>query len=234
LPKSPQQDYSVIRPETGHTSVLAAMGAGEVRDKKNIRLQIRGSFHSLLDNPTGYVEGAEITSFDTEFNWLTEEDKLQLEKFTLFNIAALVPMKSWQKPVSWRFNLGIDRMPLNTTDTTLAFITSGSAGVSVKYAGVIYFALGDVEVNASKRYSKGYSTLLGWSGGLVYPFGLGQLKLEYQDIGSFGGADVDRVRTRAGVNFNLSRGLALQFDYEMSEYGGFEVDEWGVKVNFYF
>ena len=69
---------------------------------------------------------------------------------------------------------------------------------------------------------------------MVYPFGLGQLKLEYQDVASFGGADVDRVRTRAGVNFNLSRGVGLEFDYEKLDYGVFDVDEWGVKVNFYF
>ena len=234
LPKSPKQDYSGIEPEKGHDSVLAAIGAGEVRDKRNIRFQIRGSFHSLLDDPTGYLAGAEITSFDTELDWLTEDEKLQLEKFTFFKIAALAPIKRWQKPISWRFNISVDRTPINTTDTTLAFITSGSAGGSVKLAEVIYFALADVEINASKRYAKGYSSLLGWSGGLVYAFGFGQLKLEYQSSDSFAGADIERVRKSAAVNFNFSRELAVQFGYEEEGFRLFEVDEWGVKVNYYF
>ena len=104
----------------------------------------------------------------------------------------------------------------------------------MQLAEVIYFALADVEINASKRYAKGYSSLLSWSGGLVYAFGLGQLKLEYQNSDSFAGAGIERVRKSAAVNFNLSREYSLQFDYEVLDFGVFDVDEWGVKVNVYF
>ena len=60
------------------------------------------------------------------------------------------------------------------------------------------------------------------------------LKSEYQDVGSVAGADIDRVKKIAAVNFNLSREFSLLFDYEVLDYGVFDVDEWGVKVNFYF
>jgi len=234
LPKSPKQVYTAIRPETGHASVLASIGLGEVRDKKNIRLQLRPAFHGLLDDPTGYVEGAEISALDTRLNWLTQKDELQIEKITFVNVTALVPVKSWQKTLSWRLSVGLDRTPLNLTRTTLAFLTSGSVGVSAKLADLIFFALADVEVNASKRYTKGYSTLFGWSSGVMYPFGFGQLKLEYQDVGSFGGAEIDRVTSSIDVNFNISRGMSLRVGYEAVDYGGFNADEWGVGVNFYF
>lgn len=234
LPETVSPEYEAQTPESGHDSVLAAVGGGEIRGHDVIQLQLRGSFHSLLDDPAGYVTGAEITSFDTRVSWSREKNKLQLEHFTFLSVTALAPMKSWNKPLSWKANISVERTALNATDSALAFVTSGGAGATVKLGEVFAFAMADFEINLSGLYAENYSLMTGASAGLYYPFGTGQLKLSYQDMSATMGQDVDRTRQEAGLAFNISREMAVQFGYEKTDYGVFESDQWLGKVNWYY
>lgn len=234
LPETRKIPYVSESQENGHSSVQVTLGIGENRDNRNLMMGWRPSFHSLLDDPTGYVRGAEIIALDTQLSWLKQQEKLQLEKLRFFNIVSLSPKKDWNKPMSWKINIALERTPLNKTATTLAFITSAGIGVSKQWSDIIFYALADFEINTSKHYDKGHSLLFGWSGGLVYPFQLGQLKLEFEDVGSFAGTDIERATSLAAVNFNISREFSVQFGYELVEYEFFEVDKWGGQVNLYF
>jgi len=73
-------------------------------------LRFRPAFHDLLDDPRGYVHGAKIDFLSFDARYFYDESKfesgLELERFSVIDIAALNPRNQFFKPLSWQVQVG--------------------------------------------------------------------------------------------------------------------------------
>ncbi|MBL4711763.1 MAG: DUF4105 domain-containing protein [Gammaproteobacteria bacterium] len=232
-------------PEKGHDSFRVAAGLGGQNDRQYLDIQIRPAFHDLIDAPQSFIDGAAINVFDFRFKWFTgagSKDKannnvnsnLRLESLSFINVTSLNPVKQWITPVSWLFDIRLDRTQLSDKQSVRNFIGRGGAGLSFKWQGLMPFALLIAEGNVSSSYLKGYSLLLGGQAGFYLNSKAGQFMLSYEIDDAVAGFELDRDITQLQWQYNLQVNHALRLRYKRIQYDFYDDDDWSVVYNYYF
>ncbi|HHJ35438.1 MAG TPA: DUF4105 domain-containing protein [Gammaproteobacteria bacterium] len=230
-------DVRRVSPEKGHESTRIAAGYGEQNSRQYIDLRFRPAFHDLLDAPQGYIDGAAINIFDIRLKGFTEKssgDRLRLESLRFLNITSLSPLSQWQTPVSWLFDIRLDRTQLRRSKSVRNFTGRGGVGVSIKQKAFMPFALLMGEWNLSSGYRKGYSMLLGLQTGLYFNYKTSQFELSYEKDVSMAGFDLDKDILRGQWQYNLQVNHAIRLQYKRIAYDFFDDDDWSVSYHYYF
>lgn len=97
--------------------------------------EIRPAYHDVTDPVEGFIPGAEISFFDTKFNW-SERDGVKLEDFTMIRILSLLPIDSLFSPFSWRASFEAKRSqfverPAPTLDVSLGYSVDLEDGILI-------------------------------------------------------------------------------------------------------
>jgi hypothetical protein len=69
----------------------------------------RFALHDLLDPSTGYPSGAQIEFLNTRARYLWASSQLSLEELTFFRVTSLSPFSSFNRDLSFRVQLGIEK-----------------------------------------------------------------------------------------------------------------------------
>ncbi|PCI09210.1 MAG: hypothetical protein COB77_00445 [Gammaproteobacteria bacterium] len=230
-------------PEKGHNSLRVSAGYGEQNNKQYVDIQFRPAFHDLLDAPQGFIDGAAINVFDFRFKWFTGFDddaasdarsNLRLESLSLINVTSLNPVKQWITPISWLFDIRLDRTQLSDTQSVRNFISRGGVGLSFKWQRLMPFVLFVGEGNFSSSYAKGYSLLLGAHVGFYYNHDANQFMLSYEVDNAVAGFELDRNITQVQWQYNLQVNHAVRLHYKHTSYDFYDDEDWSVVYNYYF
>jgi hypothetical protein len=98
-----------VRPDEGHRSARAGIGFGRDHGRNFLEIDLRPTYHGLMDDENGYVRGAQTEFFHTRLRLYEAESKVRVEEFTPISIISLSPRDEFFKPISWKAGIGWQR-----------------------------------------------------------------------------------------------------------------------------
>jgi len=197
-----------IAPEKGHDTLLAGITGGQTDGTGFTDLRLRTSYHDLLDDPDGYLNGAAINIGELQLR-KRESDSLQIEMLNFVDINSHAPQNLFFQPITWRIRAGFDRV-YSETDDALVPRLNGGAGITRLIDSEDFWyamAVARVEYNPllESNFAAGAGGLLG---SLFYlPFGTLQLEGEYYRFSDGN----ERADLKLIHNLPLGKNDALRF-----------------------
>lgn len=136
------QDAPIPRPfapERGHPSRMLGLGGGHVAGESDFaELQLRLSYHDLLDRQAGYSKGASLNMGD--FRWRTTHGITRLQQADIVEITSLAPRDDFHQPVSWMVRGGAERLH-EAADAPLVAHVTGGGGATYSLGDVVQVSL---------------------------------------------------------------------------------------------
>ncbi|KAF0191965.1 MAG: hypothetical protein FD165_1299 [Gammaproteobacteria bacterium] len=151
-------DVPGVRPDQGHRTRRADVGAGTTDHQAYQELAIRPAYHDLLDADGGYQRGAEIRFFDLTLRFNDHANTLRLEDFTPVGIVSLTPRNRFTKSVSWVVAGHVTRSRLAPGVEPLIFRLDGGAGLSATTNhGALWYGLFASSLDVSGHLDKDFA-----------------------------------------------------------------------------
>lgn len=115
-------------PLTGHLSQRMTFGMehqSQTKSENRMRLGVKAAYHDQYDYELGYLPGAFINFFDTQF--LVSDETISLDRFSLIDIRSYAIQNALTSPISWQVQLGGRRLFENKM---FAYLKTG-AGMTI-------------------------------------------------------------------------------------------------------
>lgn len=199
-------------PEKGHGTQMITVGGGQ-RDAAGFgEIGYRLTYHDLIDNPQGFLKGAQIEGLDLRLRH-SEDDSLSLESLDLINIRSLSPRNAFVKPLSWFVQAGLEQAQVYEDRDLVGFV-QGGAGLSWRWQGLQPYVLASARIEHADGYKPFIELGGGGSAGLLWYSDAVQLNAGAEGV-YFANGEY-RWRTQAGLNIPLGQenGLRLQWQQD--------------------
>ncbi|MGA9031179.1 MAG: DUF4105 domain-containing protein [Sulfuricaulis sp.] len=170
-PQQPEVPVPAVRPDQGHKTSRLALGAGSRGGRQFGEIDLRPTYHDLMDDDGGYTRGAQIEFFNMRFRHYRDDDSLRLEEFTPLNIVSLSPRDDFFTPVSWKINVGWTRKHFSDDDEPLVFRANAGPGLAFNMPGShdghsVYYGFVEAALDVGKSFDQDYALgagpTLGW------------------------------------------------------------------------
>ncbi len=157
-----------VRPDLGHRSNRFAIGSGMKKGDVFVEMRLRPAYHHLMDNDSGFVEGAHLVFADVGARFYPEDNKLSLESLDIIDIFSLSPRDEIFHPISWKVKTGLSRITARDGDDHLVYGLNPGGGFAYKSdeLGLMYWML-ETNLYAGGILEKNYALGAGGSAGLV-------------------------------------------------------------------
>ncbi|MCP4832904.1 MAG: DUF4105 domain-containing protein [Gammaproteobacteria bacterium] len=221
-----------ISPLDGHATMMASAGAGVEDDKWYSDIELRLSYHDLLDNLAGFPRDTSLNMGRFILRY-RENDGLQLQRLDILEITSVPPRDHFYKPLSWQTSLGFDRQWTNGDDE-LTFQGNGGVGLSYKtvFDGRIVTMLrGRAEYNDGFNDGK-VDVAAGGSIAYLRQGVVGNTMLLAETLHFVGGTDRQLLEIRQ--NFVLTRNNAIRLHFKRSIDESSGINEAGLYYRVYF
>jgi hypothetical protein len=224
------------RPESGHSSSKVAVGAGVRRGEGYAELELRLALHSLLDPDQGYLRGSQIQFLDTVLDYRLPAEAVRLRSLHLVDIFSITPRDVFFQPMSWKVNTGLDTEVLgNGRDFLLYRLNAGGGFAVSSWHGGIWYALGEIDLNAAAQLRAGFSAGPGLEfGALEQITDWWKLHLSASGFLYRLGDDRTAFKVSAGQNFRLTQNNSLSAIYGVQFVNRHRVGDGRVLWNYYF
>lgn len=207
-----------VKPDEGHRSSRITMGAGNQGGRNFQEMQLRATYHDLMDGEEGYVHGAEIEFFSMALRRYGSSGT-RLERFTPVNILSLAPRDEFFHSPSWKVSGGWQRVLASNGSEPLAWVLDGGVGGawSNSQNSALSYVFLDVSTRYSNALSKGYALGVGGSVGSYIDLGATWRIHPYLKVMSYFSGQQDNT-SAVGVQQRvaLSRNMALRVDVARS------------------
>ncbi len=252
LGKPETSEYRVpapAHPEDGHLSNRVAVGAGVTKKGGDVdyfqQIKLRPSYHTLLDDDRGFVEGGQIVFTDVTLRYYDLERRFELNNLDVIDIASISPRDEFFKSISWKIKTGVSRTLLDNGRDPLTFYLTPGGGFAFRSgpAGILYVMF-ESEVDAGPALQDNYSIGIGGSAGILSRIGrYWKLHLFARGIGHFLGEKRGDIRFTASQGFFPSTNTSITIDcsrsivqegYTPTATGDFRRDEVSVNFNLFF
>jgi hypothetical protein len=207
----------VKRPDLGHGTSRIGFGAGWRNQRAFEELNIRAAYHDLLDPEKGYTPDAQIEFMSIAFRHYHDQSQARLERFTPLNIISLSPMDSLFQAPSWKINLGMNTINYRGCQLcTNGYLNGGMGGAVESHllGRQVFYAMAEVEANASKAYEENHRIGGGGTVGM-----LADITDRWKLLASGTylryalGEKSEDFRWSVGQRFSLTTNLAFRVEY---------------------
>lgn len=224
------------RPESGHSSSKFATGLGVRRGEGYAELEVQLALHSLLDPDQGYLRGSQIQFLDTVLDYRLPAEEVRLRSLHLVDIFSITPRDVFFKPMSWKVNTGLDTEVLRNGRDYLMYRLNAGGGFAVSsWRGGIWYALGEIDVNAATQLRAGVTAGPGLEcGALEQITDWWKLHLSASGFLYRLGDDRTAFKVSAGQNFRLTQNNSLSAIYAVQFVNRHRVGDGRVLWNYYF
>lgn len=205
-------------------------------NKSFLLLNLRMSYHSLIDAEEGFNRGSQIVFGDVALRYGITDNKFILQKADIINVMSLVPQSRLLYPLSWKIRTGF--MQRLGADNKEHLVYNGSIGGgfawNVPFVSMLY-TIGEVDldlgpsrdywVNGTANFALGVlNRLSGW------------LKIHYSGrVGYFGISDRTLyLNARAEHNFIIARNVSIMATYDFVRMYDHILHDVTVSGNLYF
>jgi len=205
------------RPELGHSTSRAGLGAGWRQDEFFEELTVRAGYHDLLDPDVGFTSGAQIELLSFSLRHYNRRDQSRLERFKLADIVSLTPTDALFKSPSWKISAGYDTVNRHDCRYCGNANLNGGIGAAVETHWVrheLYYAFAELDAKYSHAFEQNHRVGGGGTAGLLadlterWKILLSTTYLRYPV-----GEDSDDWRVSFQQRFTLQKDLALRLEF---------------------
>ena len=207
----------VKRPDLGHGTSRAGIGAGWRNDRAFEEINIRAAYHDLLDPEAGYTPDAQIEVLSAALRHYHNDSQARLERFTALNMISLAPMDSLFQAPSWKLALGMNTIAHGGCQLCTNGYLNGGLGGAVEshvLGRQVWYAMAEVEADASKAYEQSHRVGGGGTVGLLADI---TERWKLLATGSYLryalGEKSEDIRWSVGQRYTLTTNLAFRVEY---------------------
>jgi len=219
--KIPSEDTPIMpftdRPELGHSTSRAGLGAGWRQDEFFEELAVRAGYHDLLDPDVGFTSGAQIELLSLSLRHYNRRDQSRLERFKLADIVSLTPMDALFKSPSWKISAGYETVNRPGCRYCGNANLNGGIGVAAEthaWRHEVYFAFTELDANYSHAFEQNHRVGGGGTVGLLADFTeRWKVLLSGTYLGYPLGEHSDEVRASVQQRYTLMNDLALRLEF---------------------
>ena len=216
-------------PESGHGSQMLAASGGQRGSDDFGEVSYRLTYHDLLDNRRGFLDGAQIQGLGITLR-STESGAARLEELDLVSIRSLSPRGRFSKPLSWYVEGGLERAWAGRRRLTR--YVQGGAGGSWRSGPWQPYLLASVRAENNSDFGPLITPGGGAEAGMLYHAGRWQWQLS--SAGHYFSNDVYRHRSTLAVQYALAREHGLRASLEREGWRGDGETEFKVQWRWYF
>ena len=218
-------------PEQGHLSKRFSVNAGKDNHLNFAELSFRMSFHSLEDNRTGFLQGAQINMGDIRIRAIEDQDT-QLEQLDFIDIFSLTPRNDFFDPISWRVYSGLERHLTFGKDRLVTHVTAGG-GVSYQLLSNNFsYAMARARLERNRGFDNTIEPAWGLMLGTLQHFNHGTARIELNS--DHFANDEYRYRILYNHNFVISRNHSLLLTAKREKQAAITFSEFGIGYQYYF
>ncbi len=233
---SPEPVIDGDNPIGAHDSMRVSFAVGTNRGKVFEELGWRAAYHSLTENPTGLLRGAEINFLDTVFRYKPQKQTVKLQKLGLVKISSMAPYNALFHPVSYQIDTGVERKrDSKNNKEKLVYNLRGGSGLTFQpFQNLYTYGL----VNTTAQYGGGFyphrfGIALGFSGGLVYYMPQVQTQVEFvRDFSD--NRMMNRTMIDGTINYSVVENWNIGINYRFENQKYHSDNTVKVVVNRYF
>lgn len=239
LGAAPEELYKIeepARPDSGHGTTKISAAAGVHRGELFGELNVRPEFHALLDPDQGYLPGAQIKFLDTSVRFGAGSDRLYLKSLHVLDIISISPRDRFFKPVSWKVNTGFDREMLRDGKEHLIYRLNTGGGLSFTSPfGGIWYALGELDINAGPEFRAGVTAAPGFSLGAAEQLS-SRTKILLNAAAYWYGLGDDRSSVKAafGLNQRITQNNSVSLEISQEYMNHRPISEAALRWNYYY
>lgn len=239
LGAAPEDLYRIeepARPDAGHGSTKISAATGVHRGKLFGELNVRPEFHGLLDPDGGYLPGAQIKFLDTAVRYGAGSERVHLKSLHVIDIISIAPRDRFFKPVSWKVNTGFDREMLRDGEEHLIYRLNTGGGFSYPSPfGGIWYALGELDINAGPEFRAGVAVAPGFSLGGTEQLS-SRIKFLLNVAGYWYGIGDGRSSIKAsfGLNRRLTQNNSLSAETSHEYMNRHQISDVALRWNYYY
>jgi len=207
----------VKRPDLGHRTSRIGIGAGWRNDRAFEEINMRLAYHDLLDPENGYTPDAQIEIMSLAVRHYHNQSQARLERLSVMNMVSLVPMDSLFQAPSWKLNLGMNTIVHDGCQLcTNGFLNGGLGGAVQSHVlgRQVWYAMAEVEADASKAYEESYRIGGGGTVGLLADITDRWKLLATGTYLRYAlGEKSEDIRWSVGQRYSLTTNLAFRVEY---------------------
>jgi hypothetical protein len=207
----------VKRPDLGHGTSRVGIGAGWRNDRVFEEINLRAAYHDLLDPEYGYTPDAQIEVMSFAIRHYHNQSQARLERFSPLNMISLSPMDSLFQAPSWMLNIGMNTIAHGGCQLCTNGYFSGGVGGAVETQVLgrqVWYAMAEVEANASKAYEESHRIGGGGTIGLLADITDRWKLLATGTYLRYAlGEKSEDIRWSVGQRFSLTTNLAVRVEY---------------------
>jgi len=205
------------RPELGHDTSRAGIGAGWRNNDTFEEVAIRAGYHDLLDPEVGYTPDAQIELASLALRHYNRAAQTRIERATLANVLSLSPIDRIFHAPSWKINVGMQTIRHRGCQLCSNGVANGGVGGAVESHWIrreVFFAFAEAEANYSRAYEERHRIGGGGTaGGLVDLTERWRLLVSASYLKYAFGEKSDDVRWFVGQRYTISRNWAVRLEY---------------------
>ena len=217
LPTDVPIEPYVKRPDLGHGTSRMGIGAGWRNNRAFEEVNLRAAYHDLLDPEYGYTPDAQIEVMSLALRHYHNASQARVERFTPLDMISLVPMDRLFLAPSWKLGLGMNTIVHGGCQLcTNGYLNGGMGGAVESHVlgRQLWYAMGEVEANASQAYEESHRAGGGGTVGLVADL---TDRWKLLATGSYLryalGEKSEDIRWFVGQRYTLATNLAFRVEY---------------------
>ncbi len=147
----------VKQPDLGHGTSRVGVGVGWRNNRAFEEVNMRAAYHDLLDPEPGFTPDAQIEVMSFTFRHYHSQSQARIERFSPLNIISLAPMDSLSQALSWKVNVGMNTVAYRGCQLCTNGYLNGGVGGAVEshlLGRQVYYAMAEVDANASRAYEE--------------------------------------------------------------------------------
>ena len=222
-------------PVFSHNSGQIALGVGLEDGNGFEEFVLRPAYHSLTDNPQGYLKGAAINFLETHVRHLQKGDKYVLDKLHVLELVSLSPIDRVFKAKSYRLNVDVAR-DVNLKDDKRGYISKAELALGGTYAltdNFWIYALGALD-GAYGGFIKD-NAYIGISPVFGALYAGRKVSFNFEIKKGFATARMGDVLTsKASASYHILQNTDIELSYKRQNLGGKHLDETALFVKYFF
>lgn len=232
--KVPEPEH---RPDLGHETSRLALRRGRLEDDTYNEVSIRPTYHDLLDDRAGFVEGSQLNFFNVDLRYSDDSNDIKLQRVDFFDAFSLSQRSAFFSSLSWKLRSSYERLysPEVISDR-LVFTFQGGIGPAWQLGSdVTLFALLDSSVWIDSKIPDDFAVGIGGNLGLHWPIrDWWTIVLSVRTIHFNNNLHVTIADHELTSNFTLSHNTALRLSLREQGDVGESLDEASIGFNWYF
>jgi hypothetical protein len=223
LNKLPTQELEVpepASPETGHETAMISYGIGERNDDFYQQLNFRVNYHDLLDNEQGYLRGAQIMFSNAELRYY-QDAGWKVNKFELLDINSISKRNRFLTPLSWRVNMGYERVFSDYDDTGVLQINGGAGHTYEVTEDIAAYGLLTARMEHNKDFEYFAEPAFGAALGVLNNMEIGAQKWDLEGYKFLNGEYRAKASFHQNINLSVNHALRFSLGYEWHQQDSF-------------